>query len=224
MNDDATSDQTIRIIAWRSAPVPRPTHDARSSYVERCWLPILGPSTLLFLRFAVDALEREPDGAVVPIAEIAGALGLRGRTGDVAPFRRTLERAVDFHMVRRLHSGTLAVRRHLPELSPRQLERAPRRSSAAPHDELRLGSANRQSPTSAHALRLAKALAALGETPAEIELQLRKWRFEPATAYRSAERADPFGSPPLVDPASVAPVRSGGPLPIRAALSDWESH
>jgi hypothetical protein len=165
-------------------------------------LPIIGPSTLLFLRFAARALEREPDGVEVDVVELARSLGLGGRA-DHAPFRRMLARATDFHVARLDEHGRIAVRRHLPELSSRQLEKAPMLTRDA-HAVLRHGVAP-PDPTSDHALRLAKALVVLGENSDEIESQLRRWHFSPAVASLCATTAtstsdhcpDALGSPPV---------------------------
>jgi len=211
---------TITLIPWKGAPGSRPSHDARSPYVERCWLPILGPSTLLFLRFAVEMLDDAGEGASLALGEIARALGLGGRAGDTGPFLRMLSRAVDFHVAKWVNTGTVAVRRDLPELSPRQLERAPEVVRTA-HRSLRR-SDGRRAPDDEHALRLAQALAALGETSAEIERQLRKWQFPPTTARVIAERADPLELPPL-GPARPS-VRAGRPMTVGAALGVSESH
>src|SRR5690606_39590949 len=52
---------TLRIVAWPDAVIDQLGHDPRSSYAERFWLPILGPSTYLFLRRVVAGLDDQPD-------------------------------------------------------------------------------------------------------------------------------------------------------------------
>jgi hypothetical protein len=179
--------ETLRIVPWPHRAGSRPLHDARSAYVERCWLPIVGPSTLLFLRFASRTFEHSPQGADIDRSELACALGLRGRPGDHAPFRRMLSRAIDFQMACIDPSGRLAVRRHLPELSARQLDRA----TALARDAHRLlcAAAVPANPPTEHALRLARALHLLGETACEIEAQLLRWRFPPHVASLAAATA-----------------------------------
>ncbi|HWD25223.1 MAG TPA: hypothetical protein VG368_07135 [Acidimicrobiales bacterium] len=162
-------------------------HDARSEYVERCWLPLLGPSTLLFLRFAASALEQGSDGVEFDLPDVARALGLGGRTSEGAPFRRMLIRAVNFRVARIERPGCVAIRRYLPEISSRQLARLPVAAADA-HAMLRAGS-NPRTPAVEHADRLARSLAALGESPREIERQLRRWRFSPAIAGIAAANA-----------------------------------
>jgi hypothetical protein len=218
----SSSPSTITLTVWQSETGNRPLHDARSPYVERCWLPILGPSTLLFLRFAVRALEREPSGAELDVVELARSLGLGGRTGDHAPFRRMLARATDFRIARVDDHNAVAVRRHLPELSKRQLEKAPVLVRDA-HGALRRG-VTPPDPTSEHALRLARALVALGEAPDEIESQLRRWRFSPAVASLSATTATSIT--PSDDPADQTvphPVVNRFPRPLVGVVAVRDS-
>src|ERR1700733_9647794 len=98
-SDVAKELNTITLAVWGSDERGRPIHDVRSAYVERCWLPILGPSTLLFLRFAVRLLDLSPDGVELDTTDLARSLGLGGRNGDGAPFRRVIDRAADFRVL-----------------------------------------------------------------------------------------------------------------------------
>jgi hypothetical protein len=176
--------EIVTLATWEDTPRGRPLHQVCSPYVEQCWLPLLGPSTLLFLRFAARSLEISPDGATFDLDDIARCLGLGGRTGDHAPFRRMLSRAVDFRVARIDRPESIAVRRHLPELSARQLTRAPKGAREA-HEALNASSGVR-SPAAVHAGRLANTLASLGESPSEIERQLLRWRFPPSVAALAA--------------------------------------
>lgn len=209
------SAETITLTTWSMSTRGRPIHDARSEYVERCWLPLLGPSTLCFLRFAESALERSSDGAVCDLSDLARAVGLGGRTGDGAPFRRMLLRAVNFRVARLERPGHLAIRRYLPELTSRQLERLPPTAIDA-HGKLRVGSTPR-TPAVEHADRLAHALAALGESPSEIERQLRRWRFSPSIAGIAAANASVPERPS--NPARSGPPRIARPRPRSATGS-----
>jgi hypothetical protein len=197
---------TLTLTSWEIPTRGQRVHDARSSYVERCWLPILGPSTLLFLRFAVACLDDSPDGVTLQRNAVASALGLGGRDGGCAPFERMLGRAADFRIVRSPRAGVIEVRRHLLELSPRQLLRAPEIVRQA-HDALRESDAT--SNTGAQqADRLARALALMGESPKEIEEHLRRWRFPPSTARLSARRAAHCAPPESRGPSRAEPVAS----------------
>lgn len=99
-------------------------HPARSIYVETFWLPLVGPSAVLALRRLTTWLEHEPDGITVSIAILSSCLGIGTGTGRRAPVVRTLARLVDFKIAS--HDGEhLLLRRELPMLSTRQVERLP---------------------------------------------------------------------------------------------------
>lgn len=110
-------------------------HDPRSAYVELFWLPTLGPSTTLLLRYLARALEGSPSGFVMDTQEAARSLGIGHRDGPRSPIRRSLERAQAFGMCRPIRPGVLAARTRLPDLSPRQVSRLPR-SLATRHEAL----------------------------------------------------------------------------------------
>ncbi len=99
-------------------------HEVRSRYVERFWLPVLGPSTVVLMRHLAELFDRAPSGTVINLTETARALGLGERPGKNAPLRRTIARAVDFGAAQ-LGDQRLFVRRYLPPLSPRQVARLP---------------------------------------------------------------------------------------------------
>ena len=110
-------------------PLPDPVldslgHDPRSPYVERFWLSILGPSALLLLRRLATRLEASPEGFEIEPLEWALELGLGARGGKNGPFWRSVDRACRFGAARR-NAEVLAVRRRLPPLTLRQVERLP---------------------------------------------------------------------------------------------------
>src|SRR5580704_11419549 len=74
--------------------------DPRSSYVERFWLPILGPSTTWLLRRVATAFDRTPAGFDLPLADTARELGLGDKGGRHSPFLRALFRSCQFDMAR----------------------------------------------------------------------------------------------------------------------------
>jgi hypothetical protein len=121
--EEIRSSGTLRVLPWHDAPVEALGHDPRSCYVERFWLPLLGPSTVFLLRLLATALDAAPEGCELGLAETARRLGLGERSGRNAPVVRTLARCVDFEMARPAGSRTLAVRRRMPPLADRQLGR-----------------------------------------------------------------------------------------------------
>ena len=70
--------------------------DLRDTYVERYWLPILGPSCVFALRRLADALEQSPEGLELPLSPFARSIGLGPGVGRCSPIVRTFARLDDF--------------------------------------------------------------------------------------------------------------------------------
>lgn len=198
---DATT--TLAVEAWADPVVDRFGHDPRSSYCERYWLPVLGPSTIFLLRHLATCLEATPEGCRISVPETARALGLGERLGRSGPFARTVARAVDFDMAR-LTGTTLAVRRRLPPLPRRHLARLPE-AARAEHEQLaRRGADRGEEELVQKARQLALSLARLGEDAEATERQLRRWRFEPELARRCAAWATDAAARTRPAPAGMA--------------------
>ena len=105
-------------------------HPATHTYVERFWLPIIGPSSVLALRRIAGWLERSPAGVSVSLGLLAGDLGI-----GQSPAARTLARLVGFDLAVVTPADQLAVRTVLPPLPRRLAVRLPSHLAAA-HDEL----------------------------------------------------------------------------------------
>ena len=114
----------IQVSAWPDPVLDKLGHDPRSLYVERFWLPVLGPSCLLLIRRLAAELERRPDGFEIETARLAPELGIGMKGGRHGPLWRAVERACRFGGARR-NGERLAVRRRLPPLTLRQIERLP---------------------------------------------------------------------------------------------------
>ena len=99
--------------------------DARSAYVERYWLAVLGPSALLALRRVADWLDDRPSGIEMSLEDLARTLGLGRRTGRHAAIVRTLRRLTEFDIAT-VAGDRYAVRSLLPPLSIRYRRRLPR--------------------------------------------------------------------------------------------------
>lgn len=186
--DAEALERTVTVEPWTDEVLERVGHDPRSTYVERYWLPILGPSTLLLLRRLADGLDRAPDGYEVHLIEVAHQLGLGIRGNRQSPFLRAIDRCCTFGAAQQLPGDRLAVRRRLAPLSVRQLQRLTP-ALRAEHDELGCGgqAAERPSMGADEQRRRARALALsllqLGESVAATEAQLHRWRFHPAMAH-----------------------------------------
>ena len=110
--------------ARRVVPLDWPPgpHDLRSAYVERYWLPVLGPSAVCLLRRIAGGFDAHPDGFDLDLAETAAALGLSGQARRV---QRTCERLVAFNAAQYREEGVLAVRRALPALPAGRVRQLP---------------------------------------------------------------------------------------------------
>lgn len=121
----AAGGEMLTVRSWWDPHLATTGFEVRSEYVERFWLGIIGPSTVLLLRRFARGLDERPDGFRVPVVDTARALGLGSGTGRNAPIMRTIDRACTFGLARRSAPDEVAVRTHLPELHRRQLDRLP---------------------------------------------------------------------------------------------------
>lgn len=116
----------LLVVPWHDPVVDAVGFDPRSPYVERFWLPLLGPtSTWLLRRLAVE-FDARPDGFSIDAVECARSIGVGTRGGRQNPFQRALERSVRYGLVRRDDHEILAVRRRVPPLTRVQASRLPR--------------------------------------------------------------------------------------------------
>jgi hypothetical protein len=177
---------TLRIEAWPDPVIDDLGHDPRSSYVERFWLPVLGPSTVWFLRQLADGLDSSPDGFDLDLVETARSLGVGMRGGKHSPMLRTVDRACRFGASRMIGTTGLAVRRRLAPLTRAQADRLPSSLQRA-HGEAM------ERPRPSHsaldlqerARSLALSMLDLGEEDLSIERQLHRWRFHPSMAHEA---------------------------------------
>ena len=175
---------TLSVEAWADPVVDELGHDPRSTYVERFWLPVLGPSTVWLLRRLADGLDEHPEGFELDLAETARALGVGMRGGRNSPMVKTIERTCRFGAARMYGAGGLAVRRRLAPLTRAQVERLPdplREEHAAWLARPRGGTTVDRLRERARALALS--MLELGEGPDACERQLHRWRFHPALAH-----------------------------------------
>ncbi len=197
--DGGFTTTALGIEAWPDPLIDRLGHDPRSAYVERFWLGILGPSTVLLMRRLAHQLDAQPDGFTIDLIDTARSLGVGMRGGRQSPFMRTIDRVCRFGAARWQTPERLAVRRMLPPLTRHQLTRLTPSVQAehqmwidahGPNDE-----AQRRHQRARH---LAMSLLELGEDPESAEQQLHRWRFHPAVAHDAvrwaAERYAEAGS------------------------------
>ena len=203
---------TLAIRAWPDPVIDRVGHDPRSTYVERFWLGILGPSTTWLLRRLADGLDAHPEGFVLSLGDCARGLGLGDKAGRHSPFARAIVRSCQFGMARAEGDHELAVRRKMPPLTRRQAAALPepqRSEHAAWLDaELAVPHAQREQR---RVRQLALSLLELGEDPETTERTLTGWRYHPvmareATAWALARHERALS-------AADAPPRANRPAP-----------
>lgn len=172
--------------SWSDPVIDQLGHDPRSAYVEKFWLPILGPSSIWLLRRLADGLDQHPHGFELDLATTARSLGVGMRGGRNAPLLRTFERCCRFGAARMHGPSSIAVRRRLAPLTRAQTERLP--ETLRDQHEAWL-SRPRSSPSfeqlQHRARSLALSLLQLGEDTSSVERQLHRLRFHPALAHEA---------------------------------------
>lgn len=190
----ATAPQPTRlppllVVPWIDPVCDQLGLDPRSTYVERFWLPLLGPtSTWLLRRLAVE-FDSSPEGFSLDAMDAARSIGIGTKGGRTGPFPRAIDRCVRFGCAQHAEHGILSVRRRLPPLSGAQVSRLPRHLRGA-HEAWQRDRRHRgpNPANDAHATRLARSLLDVGASAGEVEDQLRRWGFDD-TASRRALRA-----------------------------------
>lgn len=179
--------QALTIRPWPDPVIDSLGHDPRSRYVEDFWLGILGPSTTWLMRRVVASFEASPAGFELPLADTARCLGLGDKGGRNSPFMRALSRLVQFDLAQHQGDDVLAVRRKVPPLNRRQVQRLPACLQVA-HQALQ--DADLRTPAVEQQRRrgrqLALSLLELGEDLEAVERQLLRWRYHPGLARESA--------------------------------------
>lgn len=175
---------TLVVRPWHDPVLEQFGHDPRSLYVERYWLAILGPSATWLLRHLAYRFDEEPFGFELDLEDTSRAIGVGMNHVPGAVFVRVLERSIAFGFAQFVDDTTLVVRRHLPTLTRRQVQRLPRRLQRA-HDRDQKSRRNRAHPDEVRrrARALALSLFELGEDYEATEHQLHRWSFHPAVAH-----------------------------------------
>lgn len=192
---------TVRIRAWPDPVIDTIGHDPRSLYVEKFWLPTLGPTSLLLLRHLARRFEHLGGTDQVldlPLAATSQTLGLGPRTGKNSPLVRSLGRLSQFDLAYAHSDRTVAVRRNLPPIGRRQQRRLPK-TVADEHQRWLGRSGGSRELIERRARRVALTMAELGEDVDLIEHTLFIMGFQPLVCrdaatwaqarHRSEERA-----------------------------------
>ncbi len=181
---------SLAVLPWPDTVIDAVGHHPCSSYVEQFWLGILGPSTTFLLRHLVTTLEAAPEGFDLPLATTARRLGLGDKGGRHSPFMRSLARLVQFELAQLEDDVTLAVRRRVPPLNRRQVQRLPEMLQVAHHqwqeEQLQIP------PVEVMRRRSRQLALSYLETGLEIdetERQLLRLGYHPALAHESTHWA-----------------------------------
>lgn len=186
MSDDAPSsspETTAMIRPWIDPVIDDDGFDPRSRYVELFWLGVLGPTATWLLRRLVAGLEQSPDGYEIDFSTTARAMGLSYRVGRSSPFSKAVQRCVMFGLAHPIENG-LAVRRRLPPISARHLQRMPEDVRAA-HDAWQQTSITYDELSRAH--QLAHLLSQTGDDTILIEHRLIAVGVRDAVAAEAAD-------------------------------------
>ena len=176
---------TVRIVPWTDPVVDDAGVDPRSRYVEMFWLGVLGPTATWLLRRLVAGLDREPDGYDLDLHATARAMGLSYNAARSSPFSKALQRCVMFGLAHPVDQG-LAVRRRIPHVTLRHLQRMPEPLQAA-HHEWQRTTIGIDELTRAH--RLATTMLDLGDDSTVIEHHLVALGVSDAVAAEVADNA-----------------------------------
>ncbi len=209
----------LHITPWNDPILDRIGHDPRSGYVERFWLPILGPTTTVLLRRLASQFDATPDGFDLTVVDTAAEIGLGGRAGRNGPFLRAFGRASQFKLSQPLEDDVMAVRRLLPPLSGHQAAKLP---GSLTDEHRRWQREQAERPDVDHqrrrARRLALSLVELGEPDEAVERQLHRWGLHPALAHdalrwANQRRHGDGTETPVAIRSSGAPPQPAGRVP-----------
>ena len=181
---------TLTLTPWTDPIIDTLGHDPRSEYVERFWLPTLGPTTLLLLRRLATTFDRSPDAVTLDTADLAQSLGLGARDGASSPLLRSIDRLIQFDLAVLMKPGHYAVRRNAPPVNRRHMHRLPLSLQREHEDwvDAQLG----ESPLEharRRARRVAFALFEQREQLGQVEHTVLGIGFHPSVCRESAEWA-----------------------------------
>lgn len=180
----------VRFTPWRDVNIESLGYDPRSSYVEKFWLPFLGPSTILTARRLIELFEVQPYGFPVSLSDLSLMLGLGQNFGRNSSIQKTLNRMLIFEVARVMPSEAVSVRLKLPPLPQRYIVRLPQDLQDQHAATIDTGPDSSLNAIRTRARSLALALSKLGHDRLSIENQLISWRFHPSVCYETLNWID----------------------------------
>lgn len=181
---------TLTVTPWTDPIIDTLGHDPRSEYVERFWLPTLGPTTLLLLRRLATTFDRSPDAVTLDVADLSQSLGLGARKGSSSPLIRSVDRLIQFDLAVLMKPGHYVVRRNVPPINRRHMHRIPLALQREHEDwvDTQLGESPLEHARH-RARRVAFALFEQREQLDQVEHTLLGIGFHPSVCRESAEWA-----------------------------------
>jgi hypothetical protein len=114
----------LTVLPWHDPVVDSRGYAPRSEYVETFWLGTLGPTATWLLRRLDAGFDLQPDGYELHLADTARSLGLGFSPHPSNPFTKAITRCTIFGLAQFVGEA-LAVRRRVPTLPQRHLQRLP---------------------------------------------------------------------------------------------------
>lgn len=112
-------DPVMAIAWWHEAGTKEEGYPVDGAYVERFWLPVVGPSALWIARRLTTWL-----GCTIVMTELATDIGLQASIGANAPMTKSVYRLIHFGFVNRV-DDLLEVRTHVGPVPLGLLKRSP---------------------------------------------------------------------------------------------------
>lgn len=181
---------TLAIRPWPDPIIDVIGYDPRSLYVERFWLPTIGPTSLLLLRHLATRFDRHPEGVHVRLGATSRALGVGRGEGTSSPIVRSLTRLANFDLACDDGHGTVAVRRHVPPVQRRHLQRLPAELRAEHETWAESRHGDERDNAHRRARRVAFTLLEQGDEPERVERVLFATGFHPAICHDAARWAE----------------------------------
>jgi hypothetical protein len=155
---------------WNDPHFDRWGSEPRSSYVERFWLPVLGPSSIVLARNIMAAFDSNNGGYRINSAVQAGSVGL-------APgqLRRVIERLVGFGLAKYCDPNTVALRTAWPLIGSSAIRQLPKAISQLHSDWILLtDTLDPDSVQQREFWRLTVAEHGKGASPVDLDAALRR--------------------------------------------------
>lgn len=117
--------EVVELVAWPDEVIDRIGFDPRSTYVEFCWLPIIGPTATWLYRRVALWVAAQPEGLEVNLPELACSMGFGEKWARNSPFATAWYRLDRYGLAERLDEATFRIRPVAPPLTRPKVMRLP---------------------------------------------------------------------------------------------------